>query len=198
MMVWRTSPTPKRSPAPLARLCTAAASADRCSASSRLKSLDATTTSPSRERITAFLKSSTRSARSSSSQARSRPAPAPCAFITPPRPAAPRCLVGSLPVYRSFVAHLVGLSGGRAATRSAGTLPDHVPVLVRGRWPAPLRIRPLPILAGPAGWPADVGTGSPGGCGGEDRGKCPRPVDWPGRYPPAAQPVPVPAPDAPP
>src|SRR5580698_2694724 len=89
MIVCRTPPASKWSPAPVARLCMAAATADRCSASSRSRSRDEAMSRPSRDKMTAFLKSSTRDDRSSSSQARSRPPVASPSAITSPRRAVP-------------------------------------------------------------------------------------------------------------
>src|SRR5580693_3135968 len=90
MTVCLTPPALKRSPVPVARLCRAAATAARCSASSLDRSVDAASSSPSLDRMTARVKSLTRDARSSSSHARSRsPAPSSPVITLPPRCPAP-------------------------------------------------------------------------------------------------------------
>src|SRR5579863_4385962 len=68
MMVCRTRPPRKCSPVPLARLCTPAATADRCSLSSRDRLRDAATTRPSLDKMSACSMCSTCSTRLSSSQ----------------------------------------------------------------------------------------------------------------------------------
>src|SRR5579871_3569941 len=101
MMVCRTRPPRKCSPVPLARLCTPAARADRCSLSSRVKPRDAATTRPSLDKTSACSMCSTCSTRLSSSQL-SCPVASVCAITGLSLPVSSvTCARGAVEVVRS-------------------------------------------------------------------------------------------------
>ena len=144
-------------------------------------------TSPSRDRITALRKCSTRLARSSSSQPRSGRPGSP-ARARPSRLLAVGRRGDPVPsrLRRGSRRRSAGRPGGRAATRSAARPPGRGPAPGCGRRPAR---RPVRAAAGCRGCPAGAGTGWPAGCGAAARRGVP-----PRRSRPAAGPAPAPAP----
>src|SRR6185312_9334733 len=133
-MVWRGLPQSKCWPKPLAKLWNPAATADRCSASSRERSDDAPIASPSLDRITALSTFATLVTRSSSSQSS---LPVAVIAILPllllvlllPPPQARSACRKSLLLSIRFVGHLLGhrtaalpaaLQCGHRASRGLG------------------------------------------------------------------------------
>src|SRR6185312_7448094 len=134
-MVWRGLPQSKCWPKPLAKLWNPAATADRCSASSRDRSDDAPIASPSLDKITALSTFATLVTRSSSSQSRLPVAVIgvlPLLLLVPlllPPPQARSACRKSLLLSIRFVGHLLGhrtaalpaaLQCGHRASRGLG------------------------------------------------------------------------------